>query len=449
MRVKAFKTFDRIRSSFWFLPATMASGAMVLAFATVALDTPVTDWLALNWGLAFTGGAEGASALLGAIASSMITIAGVVFSMTLVALSLASSQLGPRLLRNFMRDTMTQVVLGTFVATFLYCLLVLRTIRRAEETLFVPHLSVTLGVLLAVVSVGVLIYFIHHVSVSIQANEIVARVGKDLIERIDRLFPENIGRSARRISTDPANADFLDRFDREARPIGSPGDGYLQFVDGAALMALAEKEDIVIRVEPRPGHYVVAKRPVALVWPGSRVTEQLTDRIHAAFALGNQRTSAQDIEFGVNELVEIAIRALSPGVNDPFTAMTCVDRLGSALCRLAQRDMPSPYRYDTQGQLRVIAHVFTFPDVTDAAFNQIRQYGRSSTAVTIRLLETIAEVAGYVHRSEDRIALLRHAEMIVRGAVGGLPEDEDRQEVERCFQAVNLLLSEATAANPP
>ncbi|MFO7705116.1 MAG: DUF2254 domain-containing protein [Halopseudomonas sp.] len=393
MKVQVFKIWNRVHSSFWFLPAIMAGGAVVLAFATVALDTPLTDWLTLNWGWTFTGGAEGASSLLGAIAGSMITIAGVVFSMTLVALSLASSQLGPRLLRNFMRDTKTQMVLGTFVATFLYCLLVLRTIRRAEEILFVPHLSVALGVLLAVVSVGVLIYFIHHVSVAIQANEIVARVGKELIEEIERLFPQSTGQGTSRTAMEPPDAGFLDRFDREARPVGSAGDGYLQFVDGDALMALAMQADVVIRLVRRPGHYVVATRPLALVWPGNRVTDQLTDRVNAAFALGNQRTSGQDIEFAVNQLVEIAIRALSLGVNDPFTAMTCVDHLGSALSLLAGRDMPSPYRHDSQDQLRVITPVFRFPDVTDAAFNQIRQYGGSSTAVTIRLLETIAEVA--------------------------------------------------------
>ncbi|RPH95119.1 MAG: DUF2254 domain-containing protein [Lysobacterales bacterium] len=447
MRVQLFKTWNRVRSSFWFLPALMAGGAMMLAFASVSVDTPVTDWLTLNWSLTFTGGAEGASSLLGAIASSMITIAGVVFSMTLVALSLASSQLGPRLLRNFMRDTTTQMVLGTFVATFLYCLLVLRTIRRAEEVIFVPHLSVSLGVLLAVASVGVLIFFIHHVSVSIQANEVVTRVGTELIRGIERLFPETIGRGAPRILTEPPDAEFLDRFDREARPIGSSGDGYLQFVDGDALMALATKEDIVIRLVRRHGQYVVATRALALVWPGNRVTDQLMERVNSTFALGNQRTSGQDIEFAVNQLVEIAIRALSPGVNDPFTAMTCVDHLGSALCRLAQREMPSPYRHDKQDQLRLIAPVFTFPDVTDAAFNQIRQYGRSSTAVTIRLLETIAQVARSVHRSEDRVALLRHARMIARGAVGGLPEDEDRQLVEERFQSANQLLSGAPDSN--
>lgn len=441
MRVQVFKAWNRVHSSFWFLPTVMAGGAMILAFATVAVDTPVTGWLTRNWGVSFTGGAEGASSLLGAIAGSMITIAGVVFSMTLVTLSLASSQLGPRLLRSFMRDTKTQIVLGTFVATFLYCLLVLRTIRRAEEALFVPNLSVALGVLFAVVSVGVLIYFIHHVSVAIQANEIVARVGTELIAGIERLFPEHIGRGVPRVPTEPPDADFLESFDQDARPIESAGDGYLQFVDGDALIALAMQDDVVIRLVRRPGHYVVATRPLALVWPANRVTGQLVDRINTAFALGNQRASGQDIEFAVNQLVEIAIRALSPGVNDPFTALTCLDHLGSALCRLAQRDMPSPYRYDIQDQLRIITPVFTFPDVTDAAFNQIRQYGRSSTAVTIRQLETIAEVARSVHRSEDRVALLRHATMIARGAGGGLPEQEDRQEVEERFQSAKQLLS--------
>jgi uncharacterized membrane protein len=443
MRANIFKYWDRVRSSFWFLPAVMAGGAVALSFAGVALDERVTDWLTLNWGWTFTGGAEGASSLLAAIAGSMITIAGVVFSMTLVTLSLASSQLGPRLLRNFMRDTTTQMALGTFAATFLYCLLVLRTIRRVDEVAFVPHLSVTGGVLLAVVSVGVLIYFIHHVSVSIQADEIVARVGKELIEGIDRLFPEHIGQRAPRIPTDPPDAGFLDTFVRDARPVSSTRDGYLQFIDGDALMALAKQEDAVIRLERRPGQYVVPARPLVFVWPGNRVDDQLIERVNSAFSIGNHPTSGQDIEFAVNQLVEIAIRALSPGINDPFTAITCVDRLGSALCRLAQREMPSPYRHDTKDQLRVLMPVVTFSDVTDAAFNQIRQYGRSSAAVTIRLLETIAVIAGSVHRPEDRAALLRHANMIARGARGGLPEDKDRQEVEERYQSVEQLLSES------
>jgi uncharacterized membrane protein len=210
-------------------------------------------------------------------------------------------------------------------------------------------------------------------------------------------------------------------------------------------MALAVKESVVIRLERRPGHYVVATRPLVLVWPGNRITDQLMKRVNSAFVLGNQRTSGQDIEFAVNQLVEIAIRALSPGVNDPFTAMTCVDHLGSALCRLAQRDMPSPYRYDTQDLLRMIAPVFTFPDLTDTAFNQIRQYSRSSAVVAIRQLENIAVVARFVYRPEDRTALLRHARMIARGASEGLPEEEDRQVVEeRCQVAIELCSEPAS-----
>jgi uncharacterized membrane protein len=442
MKSQILKYWDRIRSSFWFIPVIMSVGAVALAFVSVTLDAPATDWLRNAWDLTFTGGAEGASAVLSTIAGSMITIAGVVFSMTLVALSLTSSQLGPRLLRNFMRDTTTQVVLGTFVATFLYCLLVLRTIRRAEEALFVPHLSVSLGVLLAVVSVGVLIYFIHHVSVSIQANEIVARVGMELIAGIDRLYPDQREPETAEASREPPDDAFFEAFDRYARPVEATGDGYLQLVDKDALTDLARQEDAVIRLERLPGHYVVTGRPLVLVWPGNRVTDKLARQVNLAFALGHERIPSQDIEFVVNQLVEIAVRALSPGVNDPFTAIVCVDRLGSALCRLAQRETPSPYLYDKEDQLRVIAPTVTFPAIIDAAFNQIRQYSSASAAVTIRLLEAIAVVAGFAHRSEDRAALMRHADMIARGAGDGLLEEEDRRAVAERYLHLQSALTD-------
>lgn len=444
MRTLIFRYWDRIRSSLWFIPTLMAIIAVLMAFISIALDKTDTNWLLHTWGWTFTGGAEGGSSVLGIIAGSMITIAGVVFSMTLVALSLATSQLGPRLLRNFLRDTTTQVVLGMFIATFLYCLLVLLAIRHPEEVAFVPHVSIILGVLLAAASVGMLIYFIHHVSVSMQANEIVARVSSELIAGIDRLFPEHIGRGAAKVPTAPPDANFLDAFDREARPISARADGYIQFINTDALLQLAIQKALVIRLERVPGHYVVAGYPLMMVCPGERASDLLKDQVNSAFALGNQRTSGQDIEFAVTQLVEIALRALSPGVNDPFTAITCVDHLGSALSRLVTRDMPSPYRYDSQAQLRVISRAATFQDITDVAFNQIRQYARSSAAVTIRLLETIAVVARFAHRTGDRAALLRHAEMIARGPRDGLPEVEDRQVVEDRYQSVIQLCSESS-----
>ena len=442
MKAQSLKIFVQIRSSLWFIPVVMSCVAVTLAFVTIILNDPIKDFLEYSLSLTFSGGAEGASAVLKTIAGSMITIAGVVFSITLVALSLVSSQLGPRLLRNFMRDPVTQVVLGTFVATFLYCLVVLRTVRRSDSpeeiVLFVPHLSVSLGVLFAVLSVGVLIYFIHHVSVSIQANNVVARVGSELLKIIDDLYPKKTARDTLKTEELPS-ADFLEMFSRESRPVPATNDGYLQFIDRDVLMEWAVKEDAVIRLEQQTGQYVIAGRPLVRIWPREKITDHLPQQINRAIALDDERTPSQDIEFAVLELVEIALRALSPSLNDSFTAIACINQLGSALCRLAQREIPSPYLLDDQKQLRVIAPTRGFSEITDAAFNQIRRNVRSNVQVTIHLLETLATVAYFVHRPEDRATLLRQAEMLVRGARKGLPEELDRWVVEERYQAVVRL----------
>jgi len=440
MKALLLKYWDRVRSGFWFVPAVMASLAVALAVCAIELDKTVAEGWLQRLGWIYSGGADGASQLLGTVAGSMIAIAGTVFSMTLVALSLASSQLGPRLLRNFMRDTANQVVLGTFVATFVYCLLVLRTIRRADEVAFVPHLSVSIGVLLAMVSIGVLIFFIHHVSVSIQADEVVTRVGRELKDGIDRLFPDHIGKPGSEVSKAPIEADLPAGFAREARPVGSLEDGYLQMIDADALMELAGEEDLLLRLVRRPGHYLVKGRAMVMVWPGDRVTETLVDKMNAAFVLGNQRTAAQDVEFSFQQLVEIAVRALSPGINDPFTAIACVDRLGSALCRLARRDMPSALRFDRHGRLRLVAQGSSFAGIVDTAFNQIRQSARSNPAVAIRLLDVIAQIAGHVQRAPDAACLHRQAGMIVTGAREAVPEAEDLLAVETAFMAATQAL---------
>ena len=431
-----------LRSSLWFVPAAMACLAVALALAAVELDKTAADGWMRRLGWSYSGGAEGASLLLSTVAGSMIAIAGTVFSMTLVALSLASSQLGPRLLRNFMRDTANQVVLGTFVATFVYCLLVLRTIRRANEMAFVPHIAVSIGVLLAIVSVGVLIYFIHHISVSIQADQVVARVGRELDDAINTLYPGQAGKPDLEAPNASGEAELPAAFAREARPVSAPADGYLQLIDANALMDLACKEDLLLRLERRPGHYLVKGRTMVMAWPGDRVTETLVNKIHAAFVLGDQRTAAQDIEFSFHQLVEIAVRALSPGINDPFTAIACVDRLGSALCRLARRDIPSPQRFDPHGRLRLVAPGSSFAGILDLAFNQIRQSARSNPAVAIRILDAIAQIAGQVQSAQDAACLQRHAGMIVKGARDGVQEAYDLAAVELGFKAARQALSE-------
>ncbi len=446
--MKLLKYWDRLRSSFWFVPAAMASLAAALAVSAVEFDKVIVgDWMQqLGW--SYSGGAAGASLLLGTVAGSMIAIAGTVFSMTLVALSLASSQLGPRLLRNFMRDTTNQVALGTFVATFIYCLLVLRTIRRADEVVFVPHLSVSIGLLLAMVSIGVLIYFIHHVSVSIQADEVVAKVGRELNDGIDRLYPDHPGNSASEASAEGSDAYMPAAFASEACPVAALADGYLQQINADVLMALASDEDLVLRLERRPGHYIVKGGALIMVWPGDRVTESLVARMNAAFVLGDRRSATQDIEFSFHQLVEIAVRALSPGINDPFTAIACVDRLGSGLCHLTRRDMPSPMRFDGQGRLRLVAQESSFAAIVDTAFNQIRQGARSNPAVAIRMLDAIAQITAQVKRAPDATCLQRHAGMIVRAAREAVPEPEDLLAVELAYAAATQTSRELPAGEP-
>jgi uncharacterized membrane protein len=442
LKMRLRKYWDTISSSFWFVPAVMVIGAMLLAYVTVLVDELMIGRWGRNLSWLYTGGADGASTILGTIAGSMMTIAGVVFSMTLVALTLASSQFGPRLLRNFMRDKSNQVVLGTFIATFLYCLLVLRTIHYTGQEGFVPHLSVTVSVMLALVSMGVLIYFIHHVSLSIQADEIIAEVSTDLIQGIERMFPQKKGKEEPQTETVSFNSTVPESFEKQTRPILSYWDGYIQFIDEDALMRVAVRDDLILHVQQRPGKYVSADSLLVKVWPAGRVDDELEALVNKAIILGHQRTPAQDVEFALSQLVEIAVRALSPGVNDPFTAIRCLDRIGSALCRVARREKPSPYRRDHNNKLRMVVPPVTFPAIVDAAFHQIRQSARSNTAVTIRLLETITVIAGCAHRAEDIAALRRHAEMIARGARGGVTEEEDRRDVEDRLKAAKRVLSD-------
>ena len=209
--------------------------------------------------------------------------------------------------------------------------------------------------------------------------------------------------------------------------------GYLRHI---ALGDLAEQvgEGTLVRLPTAVGAFVTEEDVLAEVWPRSAAGHAV-GAIRRRVAIGTERDLQQDVLYGVRQLAEIAMKALSPGVNDPFTAITCVDRLGSALCRLARRDVPSPCRYDEHKRLRIVAPPSTFPGIVDAAFNQIRQYSRSSTAVAIRLLDTIAAIAAAAHRPEDRNALRRHAGMIARGAREDLPEAGDRQAVEERYEA--------------
>lgn len=431
--------WEALRTSYWFLPAILGVLAIILSLATVGIDHAIHEQSTWSVSWTYTGGPEGARAVLATIAGSMITVAGVVFSITIVALSLASAQFGPRLLRNFIRDRRNQFVLGTFTATFLYCLLVLRTVRGTDQEQFVPGVSVSIGILLAVTNLGVLIYFIHHVAISIQATSVIQSVSDELQESIDRLWPEELGEG-------PPPEDTVVPIPfpvAEATTVNAKASGYVDAIQDESILSLAEQHDLVIRLAHRPGHFVVRETPIAFAWPASRVTEEIEQKLTQAFLLASQRTPFQDVEFAIDQLVEVAVRALSPGVNDPFTALNCIDRLGEALCRLASRSSPSALRFDDQHQLRVVTYPADFRAVSNAAFNQIRQYGASSAAVIIRLLETIAVISGFARRLDDRAALAHHAELALRAGRRGLSEEADVADLEERYKAVRARLSSA------
>jgi uncharacterized membrane protein len=434
-QTKFSKIWDSLHSSFWFIPSLMVVLAIGLSFLTIQLDQSLKTNIIGQLGWAYSLGPSGSRAILSAIAGSMVSVATTAFSITIVALQLASSQFGPRLLRNFMQDTGNQIVLGTFISTFVYSLLVLRTINGVEDDEFVPHLAVTFGIGLAIASIGVLIYFIHHSASSIQVDQVITKVGHELQGAIERLFPDKIGKGASKYQQDPIR-DIPANFARDAFPIKATNSGYVQAIDDNLLMQIATENDLLLRVQKRPGKFVVQGSELVLVFSGERVNKQLIKKINDAFILGLQRTEQQDVEFSINQLVEIAVRALSPGINDPFTAIRCIDQLSASLSYLAQREIPSPYRYDENDKLRVIAEPISFADMTDAAFNQIRQYGKTSVAVTIRLLEAIAVIVPYTYHKADRAALLRHANMIERGSQEGIPEELDRKDVEEQYLAV-------------
>jgi uncharacterized membrane protein len=442
MKMRLLYFWESVRTSFWFIPALMVFSAIALSMIMVTVDSRISLDGYRGFAFAYTGAPDGARSVLSTIAGSMITVAGVAFSITIVALTLASSQFGPRLLRNFMQDTGHQVVLGTFIATFIYCLLILRTVHGVGDEVFVPSLSVTFAVVLALINVGVLIYFIHHVAGSIQADQVIASVYGELVVHMKRLFPEELGYERESGGPDRVvQKPEIDR-NRHSHRLGTSQNGYLQAIESEGLFALARQHDLVLHLHYQPGKFIVPGSTLVTVQSHERLEDEVAEQIVDSFVLGAQRTPEQDAEFAIHQLVEVAVRALSPGINDPFTAIACIDRLGSALCCLTNRAFPSPYRYDDEGRLRVIAKPITFEGITNAAFDQIRQYGRSSVAVTIRLLEALHLIAVQTRHPDQRQAILRQAHMLERGSRDAFSEAEDREDVHQRYHAVLDALNE-------
>lgn len=402
----------------------MSLAAIGLAVLTTTLDELATKNKFDLPPLLYNGTADGARQLLATLASAMMSVTSVVFSITIVALTLAANQFGPRLLRNFMKDAVSQWTLGIFIATFLFSLLVLSNVRGGESS-FVPGISVTFAQGLAILSTGVLIYFIHHISTLIQADQVVRAVHDEVCSAIERLLPDN----------GDAGGDPEFRFDSDdAAPVKMAAGDYVEGIDYDEAVAIARHHGLVIRFRCRPGQFVPKDEAVADVAPGGKLNDEIAGKIRRAVFFGPTRTPTQDVEFGVLQLAEVAVRSLSPGVNDPFTAISCVDRLGSALREVCDRDYPSATMTDEDGVVRVIRGGTDFEGHMNAAFNQIRQNARGSVAVYIRLLEAFSNISGRTKR-EDRLAVLRrHAAMVLRESERAISEECDRADVNDAYR---------------
>ncbi len=433
---------DRLRSTLWFVPTVMTSVAAILAIGMVQFEqryeSPLSDVL----GFVYTGGPDGARAILSTVAGSMITIAGVSFSIVIVALSLASNQFGHRLLRNFMRDRGNQIVLGTFIATFVYCLLTLRTIRSVEGEEFVPHLSVTLGIGFGLLSLAILIYFIHHVSGSIQADHVVRVVAEELESCVDRLFPEHLGPAA-------TNEDRPEDLEKSAWQLRPRHDGYLQVVNEERLMSLAEEHALRLVLLVRPGSFLTEGISFARVSPETSWSDDLEDSLVSCFSLGGSRTTQQDVDFAIEQLVEVAVRALSPGINAPFTAAACLDRLLQAFSRLIDREFPSAYRTSEDGVLRVVAPTTTFRALCDQAFDPIRHYGGDAPIVLYRMMDVLGLLVDRCPRADRRTVLLEHAAETRRAGEQHIESEKVLQRLSEKYGRIVGQECDSSARNDP
>jgi uncharacterized membrane protein len=364
----------------------------------------------------YSSGGTGARTLLGAVASSTIGVAGTVFSITIAALSLAAGQMGPRLLRNFTPDRGNQTTLGVFRGTFSYALMVLRSVGTQSEGAFVPHLSLSVGILLAFVCVGTLVYFVGHMTGRINVDTVIELVGDEVRQAIARLTAETPGEQP------PPVAAWHD-----AVPVRDARRGYLQQIDPEGLADWAHRHGAAIRLLVRPGAFVFPGAPIALIRPDVGGADAA---IRAATALAPSRASSQDLEFAVRQLVEVAVRALSPGINDPNTAIGVLDNLGAALCDLVPRHLPTGVT-QRKGCAVLLVRAIDNEGVVDAMFHMIRQNASGSAAVLIRLVEVLTAVAS-AERSPARLrALHRQADLVLAEAGHGLSSASDLDDLRR------------------
>jgi uncharacterized membrane protein len=360
-----------------------------------------------------------AQVILAGIAASMMTVVSIVFAILLMTLTLASMQFSPRIIVSFSKDRVTQWTLGVFLGTFSYCMAALPAARSLPRP-FAPVATVLGAMMLALTCVGWLLFFIHHISQAISVSHIVDKIAKETEAMIDELMPS------------PRGVDSL-RHTEALRPnpsevaISSDESGYIRFVDTQRLIALAKQYHVSIRVLRRVGHFVPAAVPLLMVSKGNRLPAEGKARLLAAFDFGPTRTLQQDVEFGVLQIVDIALKAISPAVNDPTTAISCVDQLSRILIRFASRQPPDELLCDPPGIPRATVGWIQFERLLEAAFEQIRMYSKADIAVSLRLLRALGDIAVSTSDTEYRRILVGCGVRTVAGCAEKLGQDEMRK----------------------
>jgi uncharacterized membrane protein len=425
---------EALRTNLWLIPVAESVAAVLLFVLTLSIDRAASHGELTLPSWVISGSPDATRQILSSLAAAIITVVGVVFSIMIVTLTLASSQFGPRMLRTFIRDRGTQLTLGTFVATFFYAMLALISIGAT----FVPHLSVTIALALTAVDLGVLIYFIHHIATVIQLPEVIASIARDLAQAIDAEADAPAGWSG--IGNGAAPDVLRARLDRDGRVVTAPASGYLRFVRHVTLVRIAAEYDAVIRLQHRPGHFLTYGHAMATVWP-PEVADKISRRLERVHITGPLRTLSQDIAFGIDQLVEIAIRALSPAVNDTFTALTCIDWLGDSLSKIAVSWHPHTFHRDGNGEIRLITVPVSYERLVQRSFEKVRQAAGGMPAVLIRQLDALHKIMTVAPASRSQV-LLDQADMIQRLNLRTVPEASDQADVTARYEALLKLHAE-------
>jgi uncharacterized membrane protein len=446
-RVAARYRLDRMKVSFWFAPVVMSFAAVLLAWFMYEIDSLIPNEILANSHFILSGSPDELRTALITMSTTILATAGVVFTLLTLPLSTVAAQYGSRLLRVFLGDRTTQLVLGTFVATFVYCLAAALSILPTEVEPNGPQLTVTVGLLFMLASFGSLILLVQHISTMLQAPNIAAAAGAELRDVILSEIPNQheVGKGFEGATEDiPGSLEERNGYSIQVKQAGS-----IQYIDPQYLLTLASEHDLVIRLLRKPGNIVWRGTKVALVWPAASVDEDLDHQIRNAFRVGNGRTPTQDVAYAVNQLVEMAVRAMSAAINDPFTAMTCVDYIGEGLALFIKQGERSPYYYDQNNKLRIILEPVTFTELLDSAFDMLRHAACDNSSVLLHMLEAINDIDKDVDSTEIHQQLLRHINLIQKESEAGDLIDSDRERIsdtcEKLRESYNLLLPELSA----